>query len=183
MDNLSFIYEPYSIGLILASIFTGIYFLMNNNNEDVSDKSDYDVSDIKNKRRLKKPEHTSRSVKSILFFICSFVVFTGGLYFYKSVKTPIESIEIVSNIKQQLTEIISPSPSQSDEGMIEDILSKENVDEIFTVNQDNKKKISVDESFIAGKKRRSSKNREYRHMSSKEAKYMGNDIDMEVSPF
>lgn len=182
MDNLGFIYEPYSIGFILALIFTGIYFLMNNNNKDTSDRSDYDTEDIKNKRRVKKPEQTSRTVKSILFFICSFVVFTGGLYFYNSVKSPIESIPIVSNIKEQLTEIMSPS--QSEEGMIEDILSKENVDEIFTVNQEHKKKrILVDESFIAGKKRKSSKNREYIHMTSKEAKYMGNDIDMEVSPF
>ncbi len=188
-DSLSFIYEPYSIGFILALILTGIYFLMNRMNgkkeeEEVSEDSENKVG--KNKRKQKS--EMSYSVKSILIFISSFVSITGAMYFYKNMKSPIESIPVLSEIKEQISGVLDTNNignmfnSQNEEKIIEDILSKENPDEIFTVNQEIKKKrMPVDETFIAGKNRK--KNRELKHVLSKEAKYVDNDIDLTVSPF
>ncbi len=183
-DSLSFIYEPYSIGFILALILTGIYFLMNRMN---GKEEDID-NNLENKKKRKSKSEMSHGVKSILIFISSFVSLTGAMYFYKNMKSPIESMPVLSEIKEQIGGVLDTNSignmfnSQNEEKIIEDILSKENPDEIFTINQEIKKKrMPVDESFIAGKNRK--KNKELKHVLSKEAKYVDNDIDLTVSPF
>ncbi len=192
LDQLTFLNEPYIVGFLIALIFTGIYYLiqrMNKKEEEVVDEN------TKTNKKLKKSTSISNEMKSILIFISSFCFFTGGMYFYNNMKNPIENLtnnvstisEITSQIKEQVGDLLTSNrDAQSlEEKIIEEVLANENVDEIFSVSPvEKKKKIYVDQEFIAGKKRSSSsKNKEYKHMLSKEAKYVDNDIDLGVSPF
>ncbi len=192
LDQLTFLNEPYIVGFLIALIFTGIYYLiqrMNKKEEEVVDEN------TKTNKKLKKSTSISNEMKSILIFISSFCFFTGGMYFYNNMKNPIENLtnnvstisEITSQIKERVGDLLTSNrDAQSlEEKIIEEVLANENVDEIFSVSPvEKKKKIYVDQEFIAGKKRSSSsKNKEYKHMLSKEAKYVDNDIDLGVSPF
>lgn len=198
-DKLSFLNEPYIIGLLLGLIFTGIYYLIQRmngkNNEESLDQIENKEENKKTNKKNKKSSSLSNEMKSILIFIASFSFFTGTMYFYNNMKSPIENMsgnlstmtEIASQIKDQVGGFLSSNEDvQSLEiKMVEESLENQNVDEIFSASPvEKKKKIHVDQEFIAGKKRTSSsKNKEYKHMLSKEAKYVDNDIDLTVSPF
>ncbi len=185
LSNLTFLNEPYIIGFLIALIFTGIYYLI----QRMSKKTEEE--DKKSNKKQSKSTPMSNEMKSILIFISSFCFFTGGMYFYNNMKNPIENItenistisDITSQLKDQVGGLISNR--ENEEKIIEEVLANENVDEIFSSSPvEKKKKIYVDQEFIAGKKRSSSsKNKEYRHMMSREAKYVDNDIDLGVSPF
>jgi hypothetical protein len=191
-ENLTILNEPYVIGFIIALIFTGIYYLIQRMNKKSTIEQD---DENKINKKNKKDSSLSNEMKSILIFISSFCLFTGTMYFYNNMKNPIQNIsdnvytvtDIATQIKEQVSDLLtSNKEAQSlEEKIIDEVLANENVDEIFSASPvEKKKKIHVDQEFIAGKKRSSSsKNKEYKHMLSKEAKYVDNDIDLNVSPF
>ncbi len=191
-ENLTILNEPYVIGFIIALIFTGIYYLIQRMNKKSTVEQD---DENKINKKNKKDSSLSNEMKSILIFISSFCLFTGTMYFYNNMKNPIQNIsdnvstvtDIATQIKEQVSDLLtSNKEAQSlEEKIIDEVLANENVDEIFSASPvEKKKKIHVDQEFIAGKKRSSSsKNKEYKHMLSKEAKYVDNDIDLNVSPF
>ncbi len=191
-ENLTILNEPYVIGFIIALIFTGIYYLIQRINKKSTNEQD---DQNKTNKKNKKDSSLSNEMKSILIFISSFCLFTGTMYFYNNMKNPIQNIsdnvstvtDIATQIKEQVSDLLtSNKEAQSlEEKIIDEVLANENVDEIFSASPvEKKKKIHVDQEFIAGKKRSSSsKNKEYKHMLSKEAKYVDNDIDLNVSPF
>ncbi len=191
-ENLTILNEPYVIGFIIALIFTGIYYLIQRMNKKSTVEQD---DENKTNKKHKKDSSLSNEMKSILIFISSFCLFTGTMYFYNNMKNPIQNIsdnvstvtDIATQIKEQVSDLLtSNKEAQSlEEKIIDEVLANENVDEIFSASPvEKKKKIHVDQEFIAGKKRSSSsKNKEYKHMLSKEAKYVDNDIDLNVSPF
>ncbi len=191
-ENLTILNEPYVIGFIIALIFTGIYYLIQRMNKKSTVEQD---DENKINKKNKKDSSLSKEMKSILIFISSFCFFTGTMYFYNNMKNPIQNIsdnvstvtDIATQIKEQVSDLLtSNKEAQSlEEKIIDEVLANENVDEIFSASPvEKKKKIHVDQEFIAGKKRSSSsKNKEYKHMLSKEAKYVDNDIDLNVSPF
>ncbi len=190
-ESSSILKEPYVIGLLIALIFTSIYYLIQRIYKKEETKDEKDESSKKNK----KNSSLSNEMKSILIFIASFSFFTGTMYFYNNMKAPIDNIsenlssvtEIASQIKEQVGGLLSSNQeAQSlEQKMVEEVIANENIDEIFSASPvEKKKRIHVDQEFIAGKKRSSSsKNKEYKHMLSKEAKYVDNDIDLTVSPF
>lgn len=170
--NTSFLYEPYFISLIVALIFTFVYYFIRRNKQKTNESENQENNG-------KKKQEMSPEIRSILVFISSYSFFTGLLYILKNYLFPHTDLSI--------SDIPLPSISSVTENLQdikENILEK--VEETLSTSTP-EEKVSLEDSndvVIAGKKRNKLKDKEsLRHMNSKNAKFADHDVDFHLHSF